>query len=100
MNNLSVKLSLLFAGLALLSIGALAVWVNQTVNTNFTSYCQQHDATCMCVQPDTGMMGLGQAEQAFLRGFTAFAGHSGLCSGCSGCGAGYHSQHPGYQAHA
>jgi len=67
MNNLSVKLSLLFAGLALLSIGALAVWVNQTVNTNFTNYCQLHDATCMCVQQDTGMMGLGQAEQAFLQ---------------------------------
>jgi len=67
MNNLSVKLSLLFAGLALLSIGALAVWMNQTVNTNFTSYCQQHDAVCMCVHPETGMMGLGQAEQAFLQ---------------------------------
>jgi len=67
MNNLSVKLSLLFAGLALLSIGALAVWVNQTVNANFTSYCQQHDATCMCVQPETGMIGLGTAEQAFLQ---------------------------------
>ena len=52
MNNLSIKLSLLFAGLALLSIGALAVWVNQTVNTNFTNYCQLHDATCMCVQTD------------------------------------------------
>ena len=67
MNNLSVKLSLLFAGLALLSIGALAVWVNQTVNTNFISYCEQHDATCMGVHPDTGIMGLGQAEQNFLQ---------------------------------
>jgi signal transduction histidine kinase len=67
MHNLSVKLSLLFAGLALLSIGALAVWMNQTVNSNFTSYCQQHDATCVCEQGDTGMMGLGQAEQDFLQ---------------------------------
>ena len=67
MNSLSVKLSLLFAGLALLSIGALAVWVNQTVNTNFTNYCQQHDAVCMCPHPETGMMGLGQAEQDFLQ---------------------------------
>jgi len=66
MNSLSIKLSLLFAGLALLSIGALAVWVNQTVNTNFTNYCQQHDAVCMCAHPDTGVMGLGQAEQTFL----------------------------------
>ena len=67
MNNLSVKLRLLFAGLALLSIGALAVWMNQTVNTNFTNYCEQHDAVCMCAHPDTGMMGLGQAEQTFLQ---------------------------------
>ncbi len=67
MNNLSVKLSLLFAGLALLSIGALAVWVNQTVNTNFTNYCQQHDEVCTCPHPDTGVMGLGQAEQDFLQ---------------------------------
>ncbi|MDD5647754.1 MAG: HAMP domain-containing sensor histidine kinase [Dehalococcoidia bacterium] len=67
MNSLSVKLSLLFAGLALLSIGALAVWVNQTVNTNFTSYCQQHDTVCMCAHPETGVKGLGQAEQDFLQ---------------------------------
>ena len=67
MNNLSVKLSLLFAGLALLSIGALAVWVNQAVNTNFTNYCQQHDAVCMSPHPDMGVMGLGQAEQTFLQ---------------------------------
>ena len=67
MNNLSIKLSLLFAGLALLSIGALAVWVNQTVNTNFTNYCELHDATCVCAQTDAGMIGLGQAEKAFLQ---------------------------------
>ena len=66
MHSLSIKLSLLFAGLALLSIGALAIWVNQSVNANFTSYCQQHDATCMCQDPRTGLMGMGQAEQTFL----------------------------------
>jgi len=67
MNSLSVKLSLLFAGLALLSIGAMAIWANQTVSTRFTSYCEQHSNTCMCVQPDTSMMGLGQAERDFLQ---------------------------------
>jgi len=67
MNSLSIKLSLLFAGLALLSIGALAVWVNQTVNANFASYCEQHSTTCLCVHPETGMVGLGQAEQDFLQ---------------------------------
>ncbi len=67
MNSLSVKLSLLFAGLALLSIGALAIWVNQAVNASFNSYCEQHSTTCMCEHPDTGVMGLGQAEQTFLQ---------------------------------
>jgi len=67
MNSLSVKLSLLFAGLALLSIGALAIWVNQAVNANFNTYCEQHSTICMCVHPETGVMGLGQAEQTFLQ---------------------------------
>jgi len=69
MNSLSIKLSLLFVGLALLSIGIVAVWVNQSVNANFTSYCQRHDATCMCRDPNTGVMGMGQSEQAFLEDF-------------------------------
>ncbi len=67
MNSLSIKLSLLFAGLALLSIGALAVWVNQTVNTNFTNYCEQHGTVCQCEDPQTRTMGLGQAEMTFLQ---------------------------------
>jgi signal transduction histidine kinase len=66
MNSLSIKLSLLFAGLALLSIGVLAIWVNQSVNTRFTSYCQQHNATCMCEDRSTGMMTMGLDEQNFL----------------------------------
>ncbi len=67
MNSLSVKLSLLFAGLALLCIGALAIWVNQAVNASFNSYCEMHSSTCKCTQPETGVMGLGQDEQAFLQ---------------------------------
>ncbi|MHB8085897.1 MAG: sensor histidine kinase [Dehalococcoidia bacterium] len=67
MNNLSIKLSLLFAGLALVSIGILAVWVNQSVAANFTSYCMQHGETCMCPNPTTGVVGLGDPEQEFLQ---------------------------------
>ncbi|MCX5996308.1 MAG: HAMP domain-containing sensor histidine kinase [Chloroflexi bacterium] len=66
MYSLSIKLSLLFAGLALLSIGVLAIWVNQSANARFTDYCQQHNATCMCEDPSTGVMTMGQAEQNFL----------------------------------
>jgi signal transduction histidine kinase len=67
MYNLSIKLSLLFAGLALISIGIVAVWVNQSVNANFANYCQQQPGTCTC---DTtgGKMAVtfGQAEQKFI----------------------------------
>ncbi len=48
MNNLSIKLSLLFVGLALISIGIVAVWVNQSVNANFASYCMQQPGACTC----------------------------------------------------
>ncbi len=67
MKNLSIKLSLLFAGLALVSIGILAIWVNQSVTANFASYCMQHGETCMCPDPTTGVVGLGDPEQAFLQ---------------------------------
>jgi len=67
MNSLSIKLSLLFAGLALISIGIVAIWVNQSVSANFTDYCRQHNQTCMCPDPNTGMMAMGQAEQTFLQ---------------------------------
>lgn len=66
MNNLSIKLSLLFAGLALLSIGVLAIWVNQSVNTRFTNYCQQRNATCTCEGGNAGVMTMGLDEQNFL----------------------------------
>jgi signal transduction histidine kinase len=66
MNNLSIKLSLLFAGLALLSIGVLAIWVNQSVNARFTNYCQQHNATCTCEGGNAGGMAMGLDELNFL----------------------------------
>jgi len=66
MNSLSIKLSLLFAGLALLSIGVLAIWVNQSVNAMFTSYCQQRNINCLREDPGTVMMAMGLEEQNFL----------------------------------
>jgi signal transduction histidine kinase len=67
MNSLSIKLSLLFVGLALISIGIVAVWVNQAVNANFASYCQQQPGTCTCdTMADRQVTMFGQAEQKFI----------------------------------
>jgi len=67
MNSLSIKLSLLFAGLALISIGIVAIWVNQSVNANFTSYCQQQPGTCTCdTMSGKQVITFGQAEQKFI----------------------------------
>ncbi len=41
LNKLSVKLSLLFVGIALVSVGVIALWVNRSVQTEFTCYCQR-----------------------------------------------------------
>jgi two-component system sensor histidine kinase BaeS len=67
MHNLSIKMSLLFAGLALITIGLLAIWINQSVNANFSNYCQQHPETCAC-DMSRGPMAViyGQAEQKFI----------------------------------
>ena len=67
MNSLSIKLSLLFVGLALISIGTVAIWVNQSVNANFTSYCQQQPGTCTCdMMSGKQVITFGQAEQKFI----------------------------------
>jgi two-component system, OmpR family, sensor histidine kinase BaeS len=67
MNSLSIKLSLLFVGLALISIGIVAIWVNQAVNANFASYCQQQPGTCTCdTMADRQVIMFGQAEQKFI----------------------------------
>jgi signal transduction histidine kinase len=70
--SLAVKLSLLFMGIALVSVGVISIWVNQTVRAEFTSYCQRS-----CELQGTHMMGpyhdiscyFGIQEQAFLDAF-------------------------------
>jgi signal transduction histidine kinase len=69
MNRLSVKLSLLFVGIALLSVGITAIWVNQSVRADFASYCQRscEMGTCPGNMATNGMTGV--AEQRFLEDF-------------------------------
>jgi two-component system sensor histidine kinase BaeS len=78
LNRLSVKLSLLFVGIALVSVGVIALWVNHSVQTEFMGYCQE---TCQqqlmpgstpgltvpgCDDSMTPALYMGQAERAFL----------------------------------
>jgi signal transduction histidine kinase len=74
--SLSVKLSLLFVGIALVSVGVIALWVNNSVQTEFVCYCQTSyegqtppDSTYPGAESG-GQSGLsycmGEAEQAFL----------------------------------
>ena len=79
--SLSVKLSLLFVGIALVSVGVIALWVNSTVQSEFCSYCQrsyegQAPPGLTYIGPvcgdefDSGMsLYMGVAEQAFLDTF-------------------------------
>jgi signal transduction histidine kinase len=74
--SLSVKLSLLFVGIALVSVGVIALWVNNSVQSEFCSYCQtnwqgQAPPGSVCTDPDCGgqcgaRFYIGEAEQAFL----------------------------------
>ncbi len=76
--SLSVKLSLLFVGIALVSVGVIALWVNSTVQSEFCSYCQRSyegrappDSTYIgpaCGDEFNSGMSLymGAAERAFL----------------------------------
>ena len=76
MRSLSVKLSLLFVGIALVSVGVIALWVNNSVQSEFGSYCQtnlggQAPPGSVCTDPECGgQCGrpyyMGEAEQAFL----------------------------------
>jgi signal transduction histidine kinase len=80
MRSLSVKLTLLFVGIALISVGVIAFWVGNTVQTEFNCYCQKNAAgqalpnsTCpgmgsgLEIRSSYGTMSpLGTAEQAFL----------------------------------
>jgi signal transduction histidine kinase len=65
MNSLSIKLSALFVGLALISIGIVAIWVNQSVKANFVNYCERQ--TCTCDPSGAPMQnGIGESEQQFI----------------------------------
>jgi two-component system sensor histidine kinase BaeS len=80
LNRLSVKLSLLFIGIALVSVGVIALWVNRSVESEFTCYCQKNyqGQTIPGIAPTITMPGIdanagapfymGEAEQAFLSG--------------------------------
>ena len=80
LNKLSVKLSLLFIGIALVTVGVIALWVNRSVQTEFTCYCQKslqgqtipgltHNITMPGIGANAGAaFYMGEAEQAFLNG--------------------------------
>jgi len=78
LRKLSVKLSLLFVGIALVSVGVIAMWVNNSVQSEFCSYCQtssqmQAPPGSVCTDPGCGgqcgaPFYIGEAEQAFLSG--------------------------------
>jgi signal transduction histidine kinase len=77
LNKLSVKLSLLFVGIALVSVGIIALWVNRSVETEFACYCQNicqvqtvPGSTSNMLMPGGYNPGapfyMGEAERAFL----------------------------------
>jgi len=79
LNRLSVKLSLLFVGIALVSVGVIALWVNRSVQTEFACYCQQNYQGQTLPCPPGSMLTMpggdaslattfymGEAEQSFL----------------------------------
>jgi two-component system sensor histidine kinase BaeS len=78
LNRLSVKLSLLFVGIALVSVGVIALWVNHSVQNEFRCYCERScevqappGSTSIGPTSDDGTdagssLYMGDAEQAFL----------------------------------
>jgi two-component system sensor histidine kinase BaeS len=77
LNRLSVKLSLLFIGISLVSVGVIALWVNRSVQTEFSCYCQKsYQAQAAPGSTIITMPGneanpvapflMGEAERAFL----------------------------------
>jgi len=75
LNRLSVKLSLLFVGIALVSVGVIALWVNRSIQTEFACYCEKNvqtvttpDGTAIVVVPGSppNAPSMGEAEMAFL----------------------------------
>jgi two-component system sensor histidine kinase BaeS len=78
LNRLSVKLSLLFVGIALVSVGVIALWVNRSVQTEFLCYCQETCQEQVAPGPNPGLtmpgyntdpsaaVYMGEAERSFL----------------------------------
>jgi two-component system sensor histidine kinase BaeS len=64
--SLSIKLSLLFLGIALLSVGILAIWINQAVSVNFASYCLRSGQDCTCAPGAPVALAMGDAERIFI----------------------------------
>ena len=101
LNKLSVKLSLLFVGIALVSVGVIALWVNRSVQTEFTCYCQKNcqaqaapgSITTMPISGgDTNSeapLYMGEAEQAFLGGVRNSLWIAALVAILTGVGLGY-----------
>ena len=56
MRSLSLKLSLIFAAIALVAMGVIALWVNHSVGIEFEQYYQEASGTSQ----------MGAAEEAFL----------------------------------
>lgn len=80
LNRLSMKLPLLFVGIALVSVGVIAMWVNRSVQTEFSHYCQiicqvqtAPGSTSTIAVPGDGAnpepsLYMGEAERDFLNG--------------------------------
>jgi len=69
MRSLAVKLSVLFVGIALVSVGVISLWVNQAVEHEFTSYCDSSCDQHGSPGPGAGIddhCNIGVQEQAFL----------------------------------
>jgi two-component system sensor histidine kinase BaeS len=101
LNRLSVKLSLLFVGIALVSVGVIALWVNRSVQTEFTCYCEQsYQVPAMPgFAPTITMPGndsnagttfyMGEAELAFLNSIRNSLWLAALVAILIGVGLGY-----------
>jgi len=101
LNKLSVKLSLLFVGIALVSVGVIALWVNRSVQTEFACYCEsmyQAQATPGSTStvpmpgdgPNTGApLYMGEAERAFLDSIRNSLWLAALVAILTGVGLGY-----------
>jgi len=101
LNKLSVKLSLLFVGIALVSVGVIALWVNRSVQTEFACYCEsmyQAQATpgSTSTMPTPGdgpntraPLYMGEAERAFLNSIRNSLWLAALVAILTGVGLGY-----------